>query len=477
MSDGNIFISFRRQDAPGNAGRIYDRLDAHFPGSVFMDVVGIGVGTIFDVEISRQVEACRVFIALIGDEWATSTDRTGRRRLDDPEDFVRLEVAAALRRRTVIIPVLVNGAAMPDKATLPEDIAQLTRYHALEITQTDFNHGVERLIFALEKILARTPEPKPSSVPEPSPVPVPEPSPVPVTEPSPVPEPSPLPSPEPAPVPSPLPEPLPAPRPAPKPDRLRLVLKIAIGVVGLLIVGAIGWFVLLPKLSDKTNPAEPANANNVARNGNNNSANVKPDNVKEIKPTPEPFIPPANTARFANSREGLDGKLAEHYVDFSFYYPKNWVPDPTAGKAGATNFAKVDRFLSADLTQENFAVGWYASSGSPAAEFPQLVKNLSARFEKGFTEYRKVSEGPTKVNSLDAYEFRFASMYRNTANGDIKVWGRAIFLPPQDGGPNGVTLVMLATSLAPEIRSENDVGVKGQTPLILKSFRFGPPPS
>ena len=451
MSEGSIFISYRRQDAPGHAGRIYDRLEARFPDRVFMDVVGIGVGTIFNVEISRQIDACQVFIALIGDEWATSMDRTGRRRLDDPDDFVRLEVAAALRRRTIIIPVLVNEAAMPDKATLPEDIAQLTRYHALEITQTDFNHGVERLILALEKIFARTPEPE--------------------SKPAPTPEARPEPKPEPSPV----PEPVPVPRPAPHPDQRRLVLTIALGVVGLLIAGAISWFVLLPNFWRKTNTTEQTNAD-VARNGNN-IANVKPANVKEVKREIEAFVPPPNHVQFINSREGLDGKLAEHYVDFSFYYPKNWVPDPAAGKAGATNFAKVDRFLRADLTQENFAVGWYASSGSPSTEYPQLVENLSARFEKGFPEYRKVSEGPTKVNSLDAHEFRFESMYRDTANGNIKAWGRAIFLPPQDGGPNGVTLVMLATSLAPEIRSQNNVGVKGQTPVILKSFRFGTPPS
>jgi hypothetical protein len=250
-------------------------------------------------------------------------------------------------------------------------------------------------------------------------------------------------------------------------------LQIALAVLGLLIIVTIGWFVLLPNFGGKTNSTEQTNASNVAHNGNNIPANAKPANVK---PEPE-FVPPANTVRFVNSRTGLDGKLAEHYVDFSFYYPKNWVRDPAAGKAGATNFAKVDRVLRDDLTQENFAVGWYASSGSPSTEFPQLVENLSAQFAKGFPEYRKVSEGPIKVNSIDAYEFRFESISRNTANGDIKVWGRAIFLPPQDGGSNGVSLLMLATSLAPEIRSENDVGIKGQTPVILKSFRFGAPPS
>ena len=71
------------------------------------------------------------------------------------------------------------------------------------------------------------------------------------------------------------------------------------------------------------------------------------------------------------------------------------------------------------------------------------------------------------------YEFRFTSLSRDTAKGDIKLWGRVIFLPPQDGGKSGVTLLMLATSLAPELESVADVGEKGELPMILESFRFG----
>jgi serine/threonine protein kinase len=188
------------------------------------------------------------------------------------------------------------------------------------------------------------------------------------------------------------------------------------------------------------------------------------------------YVPPAGAVQFVNSRDNLDGNLAEHYVDFSFYYPRSWRKDPNAGIAGATNFARVERSLPPDFTQENFAVGWYSSAGSAEgdrAAFPSLAANLSAQFARGFQEYKKVSEGPTKAGEYDGYEFRFESVSRNTEHGDIKIWGRVVFLPPTDGGKNGVTLLMLATSLAPELRTVDDVGVKGELPMMLESFRFG----
>jgi len=191
---------------------------------------------------------------------------------------------------------------------------------------------------------------------------------------------------------------------------------------------------------------------------------------------PPPYSPPSDAVEFVNSNKNLDGKLAEHFVDFSFYYPERWEKDAKAGVPGATNFAKVERRLPPDFTQENFAVGWYSSSGSEAndrALFPTLTENLSAQFAKNFPDYHKVSEGETKAGVYDGYEFRFESTSRNTAKGDLKVWGRVIFIPPVDGGKNGVTLLMLATSLAPELRNVDDVGAKGELPMILESFRFG----
>ena len=204
-----------------------------------------------------------------------------------------------------------------------------------------------------------------------------------------------------------------------------------------------------------------------------------PANIETPAATPNeppPYSPPSDAVAFINSNDKLDGKLAEHYVDFNFYYPERWVKDPKAGVPGATNFAKMQRQLSPDAPQEIFSVGWYASTGSEEtdrASYPPLVEQKSSQLAKDYPEYQKVSEGPTKVGPYDGYEFRFEGLYRNTAHGDIKIWGRVIFVPPVDGAKNGVTLLMLTTSLARELKSIDDVGVKGELPMILESFRFG----
>jgi hypothetical protein len=109
-----IFISYRRQDAPHLAGRLYDRLGEHFGQErVFMDVDSIEPGLDFGEIIERAVSSSAVMLVLIGDKWLTTTDPRGRQRLDNPDDYVRLEIEAALGREIRVIPVLVEGAAMP----------------------------------------------------------------------------------------------------------------------------------------------------------------------------------------------------------------------------------------------------------------------------------------------------------------------------------------------------------------------------
>jgi hypothetical protein len=199
--------------------------------------------------------------------------------------------------------------------------------------------------------------------------------------------------------------------------------------------------------------------------------------VEPTAPPPEDaFVPPPNTIQFQNSNANLDGRLAEHYFDFSFYYPKSWQRDPNSGVPGARNFVKVERRLSPDSPQEDFAVGWYTSTGTFAgdlANFPERVQEISAALAKAYPEYRKVSEGPTKVNSMDAYELRWEGLSKGD-NGDVNLWGRVVFLPTgKEGDTAGATIVMLSTSLAPELSSVEDIGEKGEAKVILDSFRFG----
>src|SRR5262249_28456386 len=114
VEGSGIFVSYRRQESSHLAGRLCDRLADRFgEGQVFIDVDTIEPGVDFAAEISRAVAACKVLLALIGPSWLTTTDERGRRRLDDPDDIVRLEIEAALAGDVRIIPILVEGAIMP----------------------------------------------------------------------------------------------------------------------------------------------------------------------------------------------------------------------------------------------------------------------------------------------------------------------------------------------------------------------------
>src|SRR5262249_24749724 len=144
---GNVFISYRREDTAGYAGRLYDRLKAAFPGRVFIDVGEIPPGTDFVQAIEQHIEGCGALIALIGPSW------TAHERLEDPADFVRLEIAGALKRDIGVVPVLVGGAELPAAARLPQDIQPLLRRQKISISDEDWDHGCERLIEALQAVV------------------------------------------------------------------------------------------------------------------------------------------------------------------------------------------------------------------------------------------------------------------------------------------------------------------------------------
>ena len=151
---GKIFISYRRSDTEGYAGRIFDRLGAHFGRqNIFMDVDTIQPGENFVEAIESAVSSCDVLIALIGDEWLTITDEDGKRRLENPHDFVRVEITAALKRGIRVIPVLLAGTEMPKARELPNDLQLMTELNALEIRHGSFDAGIEKLLQAIEMCL------------------------------------------------------------------------------------------------------------------------------------------------------------------------------------------------------------------------------------------------------------------------------------------------------------------------------------
>ncbi|MGH4011042.1 MAG: tetratricopeptide repeat protein, partial [Pseudonocardiaceae bacterium] len=162
MSDtasGQIFLSYRRDDTQHVAGRLRDRLAERFgDANVFMDVDSIEPGLDFSEAIERAVGGCDVLLALIGTRWLRGTDEHGRRRLDDPDDLVRLEIKSALDRDVLVIPVLVDRAAAPRRDDLPEILAPLARRHAVPLDHETFRTDMVRLIDALDRAVQATAE-------------------------------------------------------------------------------------------------------------------------------------------------------------------------------------------------------------------------------------------------------------------------------------------------------------------------------
>jgi hypothetical protein len=172
-----VFICYRRDETAAHAGRLYDAMVNRFgEGNVFMDVE-LGPGVDFVERITEVVSGCLALIVVMGPSWATAKDEEGGRRLEDPADFVRLEVETGLERGDVMpIPVLVSGARMPRKELLPEPLRPLTRRNALELSEARWGYDVGRLFGALDELLPSDGARPPVTSPTPPPAPVPPPS-------------------------------------------------------------------------------------------------------------------------------------------------------------------------------------------------------------------------------------------------------------------------------------------------------------
>jgi hypothetical protein len=145
-----VFISYRRDDSGGYAGRLYDALVAHFGRDlIFIDIDSIRAGENFVDVIDKRIAACSVVVVLIGKSWLKSVDDRGNRRLDDPHDFVRLEAASALAQKIPVIPVLVGGAKMPRPDDLPEPLKSLAHLNAIEIFDQLFHDSIKHFIDTL----------------------------------------------------------------------------------------------------------------------------------------------------------------------------------------------------------------------------------------------------------------------------------------------------------------------------------------
>jgi hypothetical protein len=150
-----IFFCYRRDDSTHQAGRIFDQLAARFgKAELFKDVDSMPLGLDFRRVLSEQVAQCDVLLALIGDGWLTATNAKGQRRIDDPADFVRIEIESALRRNIPVVPVLVGHTPIPKEGDLPEALRNLAFRHGIPVRpDPDFHNDVERLVRGINDVL------------------------------------------------------------------------------------------------------------------------------------------------------------------------------------------------------------------------------------------------------------------------------------------------------------------------------------
>jgi hypothetical protein len=150
----DLFVCYRRVDAQGEAGRLTDRLvDAYGSERVFMDIDSVPLGIDFGTFVTQEIHRCKAVIVVIGRQWLKMKDKHRRRRLEDPEDLVRAEIAEALRQEIPVVPVLVQDASMPSAEDLPEDIRLLARRNGIALRHDQWRHGVERLLKELDPIM------------------------------------------------------------------------------------------------------------------------------------------------------------------------------------------------------------------------------------------------------------------------------------------------------------------------------------
>lgn len=144
MTASSIFISYRRSDSALYARNLYTDLKGRFGDhEIFMDL-GVGLGEDFVTRIEQQIESCAVLLVLIGPDWDSAVDEDGRRRIDDPEDLVRLEIETALARSVRVIPLFVRGANMPKADELPGSLAGLARRNGLALRDDGWEADVAR---------------------------------------------------------------------------------------------------------------------------------------------------------------------------------------------------------------------------------------------------------------------------------------------------------------------------------------------
>lgn len=241
----------------------------------------------------------------------------------------------------------------------------------------------------------------------------------------------------------------------------------------LLVLLAIGWYYIVK------NPVQPDLGPNTA---NNISSEAQPPissvSETEMPPLPRNITQPPNTNYYQNSKQNLKGDLIRNFVGFTMYFPKDWKvngPQESSTAGGRGKFLDISRLTPDGKLREQMLVSYYPSKGTfkdDADKFPQLVKETNETLKKILPGYQMVSEGEIKVNGdWRAYEVKFQGSGTSENGERLMVWGRRLFMPAaRPGVRSGFEITMLATSLSEEVKSTDDVGVRGELASVLYSF-------
>jgi len=148
-----VFLCYRRGDSAGDTGRVHDRLGKEF--ELFMDVESL-LGVNYATALRDAVAKCEVLLAVIGPNWLNAADEAGNRRLDDPHDWVRIEIGAALQRNIPVVPILLEGTKVPKPEQLPEDLKELPLRSGLNVHHASFHNDMNKLIEGIKRTLIET---------------------------------------------------------------------------------------------------------------------------------------------------------------------------------------------------------------------------------------------------------------------------------------------------------------------------------
>jgi serine/threonine-protein kinase len=248
----------------------------------------------------------------------------------------------------------------------------------------------------------------------------------------------------------------------------------ASAILGLLAVLALGWYYV----SQNQPVVDAPPANNIDAVPVAGNPAPKTGAAIEMPPLPRNIPQPPNTSFYQNSKQNLKGDLIRNFIGFTLYYPKDWKlngPQESSTANGRGKFLDISRLTPEGRLKEQMLVSYYSSKGTykdDASKFPQLVKETNETLKNLLPGYLMVSEGETKINGdWRAYEVKFHATGKSETGEQITVWGRRLFIPA--ARPNvrsGFEITMLATSAAENVRSVDDVGVKGELASILYSF-------